>query len=151
MERKRLVSYQTHASVSISRISPITMMVLTNARAAFSYSGASGFRDGYASYNGQWYITCPIGQDAVVQFSAHGSHKKDTDLTYPSTFMQRPKRCTQMVAVIAAPSGLQLAFCGRKPAGTCWNNRPLLRELKEIGTALFTSRLANAQSLPCDT
>ncbi|KAI4636350.1 hypothetical protein J4E83_001304 [Alternaria metachromatica] len=94
------------------------MMALTNARVAFSYSDASGFRAGYASYNGQWYITWPIGQDAVVQFSPHDSHKKNTDV-YPPSFTQRTNRCTQMLAgVIVAPSGLQLAFCGRKPAGT---------------------------------
>jgi hypothetical protein len=58
------------------------MLVLTNARAVFSYSGASAFRAGYGSYNGQWYITWPIGQEAVVQFSPHDSHKKDTDV-YP--------------------------------------------------------------------
>jgi hypothetical protein len=118
LERMQLVRYQTHACVSISRTSLITMMVLTNARAVFSYSDASGFRAGYGSYNGQWYVTWPIGQEAVVQFSPHDSHKKDTDV-YPPSFTQRTNRCTQMVAgVIAAPSGLQFAFCGRKPPGT---------------------------------
>ncbi|RAR13184.1 hypothetical protein DDE83_003440 [Stemphylium lycopersici] len=118
LERVQLALYQAHACVSISRTTLITMLALTSARVAFLYSDASGFRAGYASYNGQWYITWPIGQDAVVQFSPHDSHKKDTDV-YPPTFMQRTNRCTQMLAgVIVAPSGLQLAFCGRKPAGT---------------------------------
>jgi hypothetical protein len=118
MERMQLVRYQAHACVSVSRTSLITMLVLTNARPAFSYSDASGFRAGYASYNGQWYITWPIGQEAVVQFSSHDSHKKSTDV-YPPSFAQRTDRCTQMVAgVIAAPSGMQVAFCGRKPPGT---------------------------------
>lgn len=118
LERIQLVRYQTHACVSISRTSLTTILVLTNARAVFSYSDASGFRAGYASYNGQWYITWPIGQEAVVQFSPHDSHKKDTDV-YPPCFTQRTYRCTQMVAgVVAAPSGLNLAFCGRKPPGT---------------------------------
>lgn len=63
-------------------------------------------------------MTWPIGQEAVVQFSAHDSHKKDTDVYRPS-FVQLPSRCTQMVAVvITSPSGLQVAFCGRKPPGT---------------------------------
>lgn len=118
LERMQLVRYQTHACVSISRTSLMTMMVLTNARAAFSYSDAAGFRAGYASYNGQWYITWPIGQAAVVQFSPHDSHKKNTDV-YPPSFTQRTDRCAQMVAgVIADPSGMQVAFCGRKPPGT---------------------------------
>ncbi|KAI4672690.1 uncharacterized protein J4E78_001192 [Alternaria triticimaculans] len=118
LERMQLARYQAHACVSISRTTLITMMALTNARVAFSYSDASGFRAGYASYNGQWYITWPIGQDAVVQFSPHDSHKKSTDV-YPPSFTQRTNRCTQMLAgVIVAPSGLQLSFCGRKPAGT---------------------------------
>jgi hypothetical protein len=93
------------------------MLVLTNARPAFSYSDASGFRAGYASYNGQWYITWQIGQPAVIQFSPHDSHKTDADV-YPLSFTQRTNCCPRMVAgVIAAPSSLQLAFCGRRPPG----------------------------------
>ncbi|KAF2115759.1 hypothetical protein BDV96DRAFT_55630 [Lophiotrema nucula] len=114
--QRPLVRHRSSACIQISRTSLITLMILTNARPVFQYSDAAGFRAGYGSYSGQWYITWPIGQDAFVSFAAHDSHKASTDV-YPLSFVQRVDRCVQMLAGVVSGSGLQVAFCGRKPPG----------------------------------
>ncbi|XXH03755.1 Vacuolar inheritance and morphology protein [Hypoxylon texense] len=117
LERKALKRYQAHACIVISRTTLITMLVTTNGRPVFQYSDATGFRAGYASYCGQWYITWPIGQEAIVKFAAHDSIGSTEVL--PRSFAQRVDRCGQMVAgVVSAPaSGFAVGFCGRKDAG----------------------------------
>lgn len=113
-----LIRHQTHACILISRTTLITMLLITNARKVFQYSDAAGFRGGYASYSGQWYITWPIGQEAIARFAPHDSHSAATDV-YPPSFPRRVDRCVQMLAgVVSAPdAALQVAFCGRKPPG----------------------------------
>ncbi|KAI1325936.1 hypothetical protein F5Y16DRAFT_376761 [Xylariaceae sp. FL0255] len=106
------------ACILISRVTLLTMMIMSNARPVFQFSDATGFRAGYASYCGQWYITWPIGQEAIVKFAAHDSIGKTE--VFPRSFIQRVDRCGQMVTgVVSAPnSDLAVAFCGRKPPGT---------------------------------
>lgn len=126
LPQRPLLRHESRACIQISRTTLITMMILTNARTAFQYSDAAGFRAGYASYNGQWYITWPIGREAVVSFAPHDSHATATDV-YPSSFSQRVDFCIHMLAGIvhANASGLdtkqfQVAFCGRKAPGSYW-------------------------------
>lgn len=119
LKRNPLIRHRNHACVIISRSTLITLLALTDARAVFSYSDASGFRAGYASYNGQWYIEWPIAQEALVRFVPHDSHAAGTDV-YPSCFPQRVDRCAHMVAGVvvgAKPTTLQVAFCGRQESG----------------------------------
>ena len=114
-----LIRHQTSACIAISRTTLITMLAITNARVGFLYTDASGYRANYASYNGQWYITWPIGQEAIVKFSPHDSHSAGTD-AYPPCFPQRVDRCVQMLAgvISARHINLKVAFCGRKPPGS---------------------------------
>ncbi|KAF1818759.1 uncharacterized protein K489DRAFT_413567 [Dissoconium aciculare CBS 342.82] len=122
LEQQPLVRHKANACTVISRTTLMTIMCLTNARKVFQYSDAAGFRAGYASYNGQWYLTWPIGQDATVQFAPHDSHSLATDV-YPSSFPQRVDKCVQMLSgvVVANDSTdlghLKVAFCGRKSPG----------------------------------
>ncbi|KAI1381045.1 hypothetical protein F4677DRAFT_209824 [Hypoxylon crocopeplum] len=119
LDRKALKRYQSHACVTISRTTLITMLVVTNGRPVFQYSDATGFRAGYASYCGQWYITWPIGQEAIVKFAAHDSIGQTEVL--PRSFAQRVDRCGQMVSgVVSSPSSSNFAvgFGGRKAAGS---------------------------------
>jgi hypothetical protein len=122
LSQQPLVRHKSSACIPISRTTLMTIMCLTNARKVFQYSDAAGFRAGYASYNGQWYLTWPIGQDATVQFAPHDSHSLSTDV-YPPSFPQRVDRCVQMLSgvVVENPSTdlgrLSVAFCGRKPPG----------------------------------
>jgi hypothetical protein len=117
-----LARHKTSACILISRTTLMTIMCLTNARKVFQYSDAAGFRAGYASYNGQWYLTWPIGQDATVQFAPHDSHSLATDV-YPPSFPQRVDRCVQMLSGVVVANTrtdlerLSVAFCGRKPRG----------------------------------
>ncbi|KAJ9151735.1 hypothetical protein NKR23_g2962 [Pleurostoma richardsiae] len=117
---QQLVRHQNSACITISRTALIVVMCVTNARKTFQYTDAAGFRAGYASYNGQWYITWPIGQEAVVRFAPHDSHSATTDV-YPRSFVQRVDRCVQVLAGIVSAretgGSLHVAFCGRKPAG----------------------------------
>ncbi|KAI1778028.1 hypothetical protein F4818DRAFT_438205 [Hypoxylon cercidicola] len=117
LDRTGLKRHQSHACIVISRTTLITMLVTTNGRPVFQYSDATGFRAGYASYCGQWYITWPIGQEAIVKFAAHDSIGSTEVL--PRSFAQRVDRCGQMVSgVVSAPtSGFAVGFCGRKNAG----------------------------------
>ncbi|KAI0853221.1 hypothetical protein F5Y00DRAFT_225781 [Daldinia vernicosa] len=116
--RKSLKRHQSHACIVISRTTLITMLVVTNGRPVFQYSDASGFRAGYASYCGQWYITWPIGQEAIVKFAAHDSIGATEVL--PRSFTLRVDRCGQMVSgVVSSPtSDFAVGFSGRKPSGT---------------------------------
>lgn len=116
LAQRPLVRHRSSACITISRTTLITIMILTNARPVFQYSDAAGFRAGYGSYSGQWYLTWPIGQDAFVHFAAHDSHSATTDV-YPPSFVQRVDRCVQMLAGVVSAPDLQVAFCGRKPAG----------------------------------
>ncbi|KFA53344.1 hypothetical protein S40293_06653 [Stachybotrys chartarum IBT 40293] len=118
LEERPLVRHHSSACIMITRTTLITLMSLTNARAAFQYSDAAGFRAGYASYSGQWYITWPIGQEAFVKFAPHDSHSTSTDM-YPLSFHKRVDRCVQMLSgIVCAPSAdFQVGFCGRKPPG----------------------------------
>ncbi|KAI0144177.1 hypothetical protein F4776DRAFT_462876 [Hypoxylon sp. NC0597] len=121
LDRKALKRHQDHACIVISRTTLITMLVVTNGRPVFQYSDATGFRAGYASYCGQWYITWPIGQEAIVKFAAHDSI--GTSEVLPRAFAQRVDRCGQLVSGVvraaASPSSnFAVAFPGRKPAGT---------------------------------
>ncbi|KAK3637741.1 hypothetical protein LTR22_018142 [Elasticomyces elasticus] len=113
-----LIRHQSSACVVISRATIMLVMCLTNARKVFQYSDAAGFRAGYGSYCGQWYITWPIGQEANVKFAPHDSHNATSDV-YPPSYPQRVDRCVQMLAgIIEAPgSSLKVAFCGRKASG----------------------------------
>ncbi|GAP85084.2 hypothetical protein SAMD00023353_2200120 [Rosellinia necatrix] len=106
------------ACIRISRVVLLTVLVMTNARPVFQFSEATGFRAGYASYCGQWYITWPIGQEAIIKFAAHDSIGKTEVL--PRSFVQRVDRCGQMVCgvVSVANSDFAVAFCGRKSPGT---------------------------------
>ncbi|KAI1416152.1 hypothetical protein F5Y13DRAFT_154681 [Hypoxylon sp. FL1857] len=118
LDRKPLKRHQDHACIVISRTTLITMLVVTNGRPVFQYSDASGFRAGYASYCGQWYITWPIGQEAIVKFAAHDSICATEVL--PRSFAQRVDRCGQLVSgvIISPTSSLAVGFPGRKAAGT---------------------------------
>ncbi|KAI2625002.1 hypothetical protein GGR54DRAFT_594451 [Hypoxylon sp. NC1633] len=118
LERTSLKRHQEHACITISRTTLITMLVVTNGRSVFQYSDATGFRAGYASYCGQWYITWPIGQEAIVKFAAHDSIGSTEVL--PRSFPVRVDRCGQIVSgVVCSPtSDFAVGFCGRKPAGT---------------------------------
>ncbi|KAI1641397.1 hypothetical protein F4809DRAFT_636687 [Biscogniauxia mediterranea] len=118
LPRKALVKHQSSACIVISRTTLILMLVFTNGRPVFQYSDANGFRAGYASYCGQWYITWPIGQEAIVKFAAHDSIGAAE--VFPRCFAHRVDRCGQMAAgVVASPSAdFRVAFCGRKPPGT---------------------------------
>ncbi|KAI1269410.1 hypothetical protein F5Y18DRAFT_97629 [Xylariaceae sp. FL1019] len=113
-----LSRHQSSACIVISRVTLLTILVMTNARPVFQFSDATGFRAGYASYCGQWYITWPIGEEAIVKFAAHDSIGKTEVL--PRSFVQRVDRCGQMVSgvVVSAASNLAVAFCGRKAPGT---------------------------------
>ncbi|KAI2464448.1 hypothetical protein F4781DRAFT_72051 [Annulohypoxylon bovei var. microspora] len=117
LERRSLKRHQEYACIVISRTTLITMLVVTNGRPVFQYSDATGFRAGYASYCGQWYITWPIGQEAIVKFAAHDSIGSTEVL--PRAFAQRVGRCGQVVSgVVSSPSSsFAVGFCGRKPAG----------------------------------
>ncbi|KAI1207167.1 uncharacterized protein F4807DRAFT_189502 [Annulohypoxylon truncatum] len=120
LERRALKRHQTYACIVISRTTLITMLVVTNGRPVFQYSDATGFRAGYASYCGQWYITWPIGQEAIVKFAAHDSIGSTEVL--PRSFAQRVDRCGQMASgVVCSPSSTStsfaVGFCGRKPGG----------------------------------
>ncbi|CAJ2503274.1 Uu.00g106680.m01.CDS01 [Anthostomella pinea] len=117
LPRKALTRHNRSACVMISRTTLITMLVMTNARPVFQYSDATGVRAGYASYCGQWYITWPIGEEAIIKFAAHDSI--GTSEVLPRSFVQRVDRCGQMISgMICAPaSDLKVAFCGRKPPG----------------------------------
>ncbi|KAI1764444.1 hypothetical protein GGR53DRAFT_318995 [Hypoxylon sp. FL1150] len=117
LDRKPLKRHQTHACIVISRTTLITMLAATNGRPVFQYSDATGFRAGYASYCGQWYITWPIGQEAIVKFAAHDSIGATEVL--PCSFAQRIDKCGQIVSgVVSSPaSGFAVGFCGRKDAG----------------------------------
>ncbi|OTA70641.1 hypothetical protein K449DRAFT_380707 [Hypoxylon sp. EC38] len=118
LDRKALKRHQDHACIIISRTTLITMLVMTNGRPVFQYSDATGFRAGYASYCGQWYITWPIGQEAIVKFAAHDSIGSSEVL--PRSFAQRVDRCGQLVSgcVVSSRSSFAVAFPGRKAAGT---------------------------------
>ncbi|XDG04556.1 hypothetical protein ABKA04_004171 [Annulohypoxylon sp. FPYF3050] len=119
LERRSLKRHQSYACIVISRTTLITMLVVTNGRPVFQYSDATGFRAGYASYCGQWYITWPIGQEAIVKFAAHDSIGSSEVL--PRSFPQRVDRCGQIVSgVVCSPSPttpFAVGFCGRKPRG----------------------------------
>ncbi|KAI0842496.1 hypothetical protein F5Y06DRAFT_257770 [Hypoxylon sp. FL0890] len=117
LDRKALKRHQDHACIVISRTTLITMLVMTNGRPVFQYSDATGFRAGYASYCGQWYITWPIGQEAIVKFAAHDSIGSSEVL--PRSFAQRVDRCGQIVSgVISSPTtSFAVAFPGRKATG----------------------------------
>ncbi|KAI0387092.1 hypothetical protein F5Y04DRAFT_76536 [Hypomontagnella monticulosa] len=118
VDRKALKRHQSHACIVISRTTLITMLAVTNGRPVFQYSDACGFRAGYASYCGQWYITWPIGQEAIVKFAAHDSIGQTEVL--PRSFALRVDRCGQIVSgVVSSPtSDFAVAFCGRKATGT---------------------------------
>ncbi|KAI1085264.1 hypothetical protein F5B20DRAFT_521594 [Whalleya microplaca] len=117
LERKALTRHKSSACITISRTTLITILVVSNARPVFQYSDATGFRAGYASYTGQFYITWPIGQEAIVKFATHDSIGKTEVL--PRSFVQRVDRCGQIVSgvVSSANTDFNVAFCGRKPAG----------------------------------
>ncbi|KAI1468125.1 uncharacterized protein F4812DRAFT_429020 [Daldinia caldariorum] len=116
---KPLQTHQSRACVVISRTTLITMLVMTNARPVFQYSEAAGFRAGYASYCGQWYITWPIGQEAIVTFAAHDSLGSGKEV-FPRGFPLRVDRCARMIAgVVASPtSDFAVGFGGRQAPGT---------------------------------
>ncbi|KAI1136144.1 hypothetical protein F5Y05DRAFT_111674 [Hypoxylon sp. FL0543] len=122
LDRKALKRHQDHACIVISRTTLIAMLVMTNGRPVFQYSDATGFRAGYASYCGQWYITWPIGQEAIVKFAAHDSI--GTSEVLPRSFPQRVDRCGQIISGVVisssptSTSSFAVAFPGRKPAGT---------------------------------
>ncbi|KAI1462815.1 hypothetical protein F4805DRAFT_409408 [Annulohypoxylon moriforme] len=117
LERTSLKRHQSYACIVISRTTLITMLAVTNGRPVFQYSDATGFRAGYASYCGQWYITWPIGQEAIVKFAAHDSIGATEVL--PRSFAQRVDRCGQIVSgVVSSPAtSFAVGFCGRKPTG----------------------------------
>ncbi|KAI0476177.1 hypothetical protein GGR56DRAFT_674668 [Xylariaceae sp. FL0804] len=104
LDRRALTRHQTSACIVISRATLIQMLVFTNARPVFQYSDATGFRGAYPSYCGQWYITWPIGQEAIVKFRAHDSIGATEVL--PRAFVHRVDRTAQMATgvIVSAPS-----------------------------------------------
>ena len=104
------------ACTTISRSTFITLLVLTNSRQIFKYSGAAGHRASYPSYNGLWNIEWPIGSPAVLRFSPHDSHSSSDP--YPPFFTRRVDKCIQMLAGIIETGTLTVAFPGRKTGGS---------------------------------
>lgn len=107
--------------VSISRVSLITFLIISNARPTFEYADASGYRSNFASYIGQWYINWSSGKEATVTLHPHDSHTASTDV-YPTTLDVHVDSCVNMMAgvVVKASNPLEfnIAFPGRMPPGT---------------------------------
>ncbi|KAL5428779.1 hypothetical protein PMIN04_000646 [Paraphaeosphaeria minitans] len=105
----------THA-VRINRATLINILVLSNARAIYEYSDASGYRGAFGSWTGQRYIDWRAGQPAVVTLRPHDSHAPTTDV-YPPAFPARVGRCVRMMAGVvvdaASPESFGAAFPGR--------------------------------------
>ena len=119
LQARPLTRHNSTTSIAISRATLITILVLCNSRATFSYSDASGHRASYASYCGVFYVEWPLGAPATVHFHPHDSHAISTDV-YPLTLPVRVDKCVQIMAgVITSADGqsFQCAFPGRKPPG----------------------------------
>ena len=111
-----LVLLNSSAGLPITRVSFITLLVLTNARPVYSYSEAAGYRAAFASYCGQWYVDWPIGGTAVARLRPHDSHTLTGDV-YPPTYGARVDKCMKMVAGVIFTPFSKIAFPGRKPPG----------------------------------
>lgn len=113
-----LIRKHSAACSTISRSTLTTIIILLNARMDLQHCNGSGFRCAYSTYCGQFYVSRPIAQEALVTFAPYDFDDVATDV-FPSSFAQRVGPCGNMVCgIISAPSsGLQVAFCSRKPAG----------------------------------
>lgn len=111
-----LVLLNSSAGLPITRITFITLLVLTNARPVYSHSEAAGYRAAFASYCGQWYVDWPIGGTAVARLRPHDSHTLAGD-AYPPTYGARVDKCMRMVSGVIVTPFSKIAFPGRKPPG----------------------------------
>lgn len=111
-----LISLNSSAGLPITRISFLTLLVLTNARPIYSHSEAAGYRAAFASYCGQWYVDWPISGTAVARLRPHDSHTLTRDV-YPPTYGARVDTCIRMVAGVIVTPFSKIAFPGRKPPG----------------------------------
>lgn len=118
VHQQNLQRYGKSACVTISQTTLITVLCLTNVKKVYQDSDATGLRAAYVSYSGQWLITWPIGQEAIVNLAPHDSHSSARDV-YPPSFIRRVDCCVNMLSGIVPTSGgsIKTAFCGRKPAG----------------------------------
>lgn len=108
---------ETSAYLPISRITLITLLCVTNARATFQHSGAAGYRGSFPSYIGPWTVEWPIGKPAVVRLASVGVHEKPGTDPYPPALSVRVDRCVQMLCGICEarnPEEQSVAYPGRK-------------------------------------
>lgn len=73
------------SGVSISRITLITLLTLSNGRVIYEYSDSSGYRAAFGSWIGQWYLNYRVGHPAVVTYG-HTTriHSPQTSTLQPS-------------------------------------------------------------------
>ncbi|KAI9820616.1 MAG: hypothetical protein M1827_004985 [Pycnora praestabilis] len=115
---KPLIHHKKAACTTMSRMTLVTFLLLSQAREIYRYNSASGLRMAYASYNGLYQIEWPLAERPIISFEAHESHPRGSDC-YPETFPRRPKKCVEMcVGVIDIPErDMKIAFAGRKAPG----------------------------------
>lgn len=106
--------------VPISRVTLITLLLISNSRPTFQYADASGYRSNFAGYFGQWYINWGRGEQATVTLRPHDSHKLSTDV-YPPMLVLSVKSCINMMAGVvikaSSPRNFNVAFPGRMTPG----------------------------------
>lgn len=115
-----LQSRDGKVGVTISRTTFINLLLVSNARPTYIYVDSSGYRAGFGSYIGQWYVTQRMNGPAVVVLHPHDSHKVSSDV-YPPTFRARIDCCVQMMAGVVVlrsnPKAFSVGFPGRSQPG----------------------------------
>lgn len=134
-----LISYAGTACILITRMSFITLMILTNTEQDYVYSDAAGHRAGYGSYCGQWNIEWPLGGRARVRLASHNIHTENVDV-YPRKIHVRVNKCVEMYAGIITGDDngrkFKIAFPGRAKQAGNW----ILEEQKKASGGSNGSR-----------
>ena len=117
-----LVLHKDFACTTISRLTLVAFILLSQGREVYRWNGPSGLRLSYASYNGCYQIEWPLGERPTLTFQVHEGYQGGRD-SFPISFARRPRKCVEM-AVGVIDRGLnvvgrssKIAFAGRKRPG----------------------------------
>ena len=122
LEASPLIVHRDVACTTITRLTLIALVLLSQARETSRLNGPSGLRLTFASYNGFYQIEWALGQRPTLAFQPHESFQGDTD-AFPVCFARRPRKCIEMACGVI-DRGLNLSdrpskvgFAGRKKCG----------------------------------
>ena len=97
LKPQKLVHHEQKACLTISPLTLLTLLVVSNSYERYLLNGESGLRAMYMGYIGSWQISWPIGRPAVVEFLGLPPSLRAQSDPFPHFVKRRVDKCLLML------------------------------------------------------